>query len=243
MGILSLFNKKSNSNSELLRKSSPIENKNWIEVYYSYEVFVNPKLDEKKIKEHLAKECIELLEICLNQKQFQTEHGEVLGHSNPKIPVKDFFYRGPFDYGMHFKGLNRLFLPEMKKEGSNKWRIIIKSQEDYFPIALIEDMHKLIDLKIKLEKILKIPDKQKGMVTPIIDIDKDKNPIYKEQRGIFSISCKVKDRIELSKYNKKLDKDLFNGEGISEFIQEIRDSKSKEKLFSEWIKKVDKLEN
>lgn len=242
MGIFSLF-KKSKINSEIQTKPSSIENKNWVKVEYSYEVVVESNVEEKKIREHLAKECTELLFICLNQKQLRTDDGEILGHLNPYLQGEYFSYRGPLYKGMHSKGLNRLFIPKIKKEKSNIWRITIKPQKNYSPLSLIKDMPSLVDLKMKLEQILDIPNKQDGFVTPILDFDKNKNPMYKELRGeIFLISCKVKDRLKLSKSNKKLDKELFNGEEILEFIQEIKNVKSKKKKFSKWIKEVDKLQ-
>ncbi len=241
MGILSIFSRTPDKQNKTPVKVYPIENEHRIKVYYSYEINIESKLPEKDIRKHLAKECFELLEVCMNQEQFETERGEVIGHVNPRLEGEGTVtFRGPLN-SIYSKKLNRVFLPKMVKIRKNEWKIIIEAEEDYSPIALINDLHSLVDLKLKLEQYLNIPDKQNGLVTPIVDFDKNKNPLYKEQRGIFTISCRVKDRIKLSKHHNKLDKDLFNGEGILEFIQGIRKDLPNGKICSNWIKEVDKI--
>jgi hypothetical protein len=228
------------------RKLSPVETENWIEVYFTYDEDVNGTTNEKRIREHLAEECMNLLEIFMNQKEIVTLDNRHRTHVNPKINGEGTLtITGSFpgSYPAKTKNLKRNFFPEFKKIKGSTWKITIKGDNKYSPNELVEDMNSLVNLNNELTKYLNIDTNLDGQVLPSIEIDKNKNPLYIETRSMLVISCKVKDRIKLSGVNKELDTELFNGQGIFEFINETKEMKSKSKKDLEWIEKVDNLKS
>lgn len=241
MGLFDWVKKKTEI-IESTKKPSLIEIENWIDVHFVYDEEVISPADEKKIRVYLAKECTRLLEIFMNQEEIEISDKESRIHINPSLHGDGTLTTRGFTIAKT-KRLKRNFFPEFKKVKGNNWKIIIKADKKYSPQELIEDMPSLVNLNAELTKYLNIGTNLHGTVLPAIEIDKNKNPLYQERRSMLVITCKVKDRIELAKFNKKLDADLFNGQGISEFINETKEMKSKSKEDFDWIKAVDKINN